>query len=111
MAGTSDHDKALMGQAAQQIDHAASTIAGLRRDLANHHAAIMAGWQGDAARQFTVTFTEFDEVMGKILSDGRSGKDGLEQIHEKLVGNRIQYEKTEQEQTDAVNSIHSFINN
>lgn len=111
MAGTSDHDKALMARAAEQIDHAASTIAGLRRDLAGHHSAIMAGWTGSAANQFNITFQAFDEVMGKILSDPRDGHDGLEQIHEKLVGNRIQYESAEQEQTDAVNSIHQFINN
>lgn len=109
MAGTSDHDKALMAKAAGQIDHAASTIAGLRRSLNGHHAAVLAGWQGPAATAFNTAFTEFDTAMGKIINGG-DGKDGLTQIHEKLVHNRIQYESTEQEQTDASNAIHQFIN-
>lgn len=109
MAGTSQHDKDLMAKAAGQIDHAASTIAGLRRSLNGHHAAVLAGWQGSAATAFNTAFQEFDLAMKKIINGG-DGKDGLDQIHEKLVHNRIQYERTEQEQTDASNSIHQFIN-
>lgn len=109
MAGTSDHDKALMAKAAGQIDHAASTIVGLQKSLNGHHDAILVGWQGPAADAFNMAFTEFNTAMSKIIHGG-DGKDGMDQIHEKLVHNRIQYEKTEQEQTDASNAIASAIN-
>jgi WXG100 family type VII secretion target len=98
-----------MAKAAGQIDHAASTIAGLQKSLSGHHDAVLAGWQGQAADAFNTAFVEFNTAMSKILHGG-DGKDGLDQIHEKLVHNRIQYESTEQEQTDASNSIHQFIN-
>jgi len=99
-----------MAQAAQQIDHAASTIDGLRKSLREHHAAILTGWQGNAARAFTQAFGEFDAGLGKVLNGG-DGKKGLDDIHQALVHNRIQYEASEQEQADAANAIHQFINN
>lgn len=98
-----------MAQAARQIDQAADTIDGLRKSLRAHHDAVLAGWQGPAARAFNQAFQEFDMGLGKVLSGG-DGRDGLEQIHEKLVHNRIQYERAEQEQADAANAIHQFIN-
>lgn len=92
-----------MAKAAQDIDEAASTIKGLQTSLNGHKQAVLAGWQGNAAHAFDAVFQSFDEDMTKVLT-------ALGGMHEKLVHNRVQYENTEQQQTDAAKAIHGFLN-
>jgi WXG100 family type VII secretion target len=103
MAGQSAQDRAAMAIAAQRVDHAASTIKGLQVRLQGQKAQVLGGWRGNASIAFDRVFTDFDGEFTKILA-------ALEGIHEKLVHTRIQYETTEQEQTDAANAISSLLN-
>jgi WXG100 family type VII secretion target len=104
MAGQSAQDRAAMAQAAQKVDHAASTIKGLQSRLQGQKQQVLAGWQGNAALSFDKVFQDFDGQFTKILQ-------AMEGIHEKLVHTRIQYERTEQEQSDAANAIAGLLNN
>jgi WXG100 family type VII secretion target len=103
VAGNSAQDRAAMAKAAGDIDHAASTIKGLQTQLNGHKQAVLAGWQGNASRAFDGVFQSFDEDMTKVLT-------ALQGLHESLVHNRVNYESTEQQQTDAANAIHSLLN-
>jgi WXG100 family type VII secretion target len=103
VAEQSANDRAAMAKAAGQIDQAASTIKGHQTSLQGHHQAVLAGWEGNASQAFNHAFLSFDEDMGKVLT-------ALKDMHEKLVHNRIQYEAAEQQQTDAANAIHQFLN-
>jgi WXG100 family type VII secretion target len=103
VSGESAQDRAAMAKAAGDIDEAASTIKGLQTSLHGHKAAVLAGWQGNAAHAFDGVFTSFDEDMTKVLT-------ALNGMHEKLVHNRTQYEAAEEQQTDAAKAIHQFLN-
>lgn len=92
-----------MAKAAQDIDEAASTIKGLQTSLQGHKAAVLSGWQGNAANAFDGVFQAFDEDMSKVLT-------ALNGMHESLVHNRTQYEAAEQQQTDAARAINQFLN-
>jgi WXG100 family type VII secretion target len=92
-----------MAKAAGDIDEAASTIKGLQTSLQGHKAAVLSGWQGNAASAFDQVFQSFDEDMNKVLT-------ALNGMHESLVKNRTQYESAEQQQTDAAKAIHQFLN-
>lgn len=92
-----------MAQAAQKIDHAASTIEGLRQRLEGHKTAVLGGWQGNAATAFDRVFQDFNADFLGMLKE-------LNTLHEHLVHNRIRYESTEQEQTDAAKAINALLN-
>lgn len=103
MAATSAQNRASMAQAAQKIDHAASTIRGIQTRLDSHRTDLMHGWKGDASAAFNGVFNTFDQKFREVLRE-------LEGMHEKLVHTRIKYETNEQQQTDAVNKINALIN-
>jgi WXG100 family type VII secretion target len=92
-----------MAKAAQDIDEAASTIKGLQTSLQGHKAAVLSGWQGNAATAFDGVFQSFDEDMSKVLV-------ALNGMHEKLVQNRTHYASAEEQQTDAARAINQFLN-
>lgn len=92
-----------MAKAAGDIDHAASTIKGLQSQLQGHKAAVLAGWQGNAASAFSGVFESFNEDMTKVLT-------ALNGLHESLVKNRINYEANEQQTSDASKAIQSLLN-
>jgi len=89
--------------AAGKIDHSASVIEGLERQIQGHAANLRGGWDSTAARTFDDVFTHFIGDFEKI-------KTALNNMHQKLVHTNIKYETSVQEQHDAVNKVKQLLN-
>ncbi|MBW8485256.1 WXG100 family type VII secretion target [Actinomadura sp. PM05-2] len=92
-----------MAQAATRIQDSAGIVKGLQSNLEGHKSSLMSGWAGNASVSFDRVFNEFQQDMNKVRT-------ALEGMHEKLVHTKVQYESTEEEQTEAVNKINSLLN-
>jgi WXG100 family type VII secretion target len=92
-----------MAKAAGDLDHAASTVKGLQTQLSAHKDAVLTGWKGNAATAFDGVFLAFNEDMTKVLK-------AMNGLHESLVQNRINYEATEERNTDSAKAIHQALN-
>lgn len=103
MAEQSAVNRQLMGVAAQRIDSSANVIQGLRARLDEHKSDLLSGWEGDAASAFATVFARFHSDMGRVLHE-------LEGMHKDMVHTRVNYEKTEQAQKDAVEKINALLN-
>ncbi|POM26826.1 PF06013 domain protein [Actinomadura rubteroloni] len=103
MSQKSSVDRAEMAQAAQRVESAAQDLRKIQGDLGQEHAQLSGRWVGDAGSAFTKVFNEFDGELGKVL-------EVLNQLHEKLVQTKINYEASEQQQTEAVNRIAGLLN-
>jgi len=90
-------------QAAQKIDHSASIVQGLQRQIQGHKDQLRSGWDSTAALAFDDVFTHFDSDFARILK-------ALNDMHQKLTHTNIKYESSVQEQRDAVNKVNQLLN-
>lgn len=103
MAQRSAVDRAEMAQAAQRVESAAQDLRKIRGDLSSEQQQLQGQWIGEASSTFTKVYTEFDGELGKVLQ-------ALETLHEKMTQAKINYEASEQQQTESVNQINSLLN-
>lgn len=103
MSQKSSVDRAQMTQAAQRVESAAQDLRKIQTDLGSEHSQLQGRWIGEASSAFTKVYNEFDGELGNVLKV-------LDGLHEKLVQVRINYEASEQQQTESVNRINSLLN-
>ncbi|MFC6880071.1 MULTISPECIES: WXG100 family type VII secretion target [Actinomadura] len=92
-----------MAQAAQRVESAAQDLHKIKSDLGSEHQQLQSQWVGQASSAFTKVYTEFDGELGKVLQ-------ALETLHEKLTQAKVNYEASEQQQTEEVNRLNSLLN-
>ncbi|MEO3787013.1 WXG100 family type VII secretion target [Actinocorallia sp. B10E7] len=93
-----------MAQAASQIEDAAGDIKGMQNRLNSQKGTMMAGWEGNASFAFNQVFAQFDKAFLKTL-------DQLDEIHKKLVDNRIRYEANEEQTQADIQRLNTLLNN
>ncbi|MFI0481880.1 WXG100 family type VII secretion target [Actinomadura sp. 9N215] len=103
MSNKSSVDRAEMAQAAQRVEEAAQDLRKIQGDLGQEQAQLQGRWIGEAGSAFTKVFNEFNGELSKVL-------EVLNQLHEKLVQVKINYEGSEQQQTEAVNRVAGLLN-
>lgn len=103
MSQKSSVDRAEMAQAAQRVEQAAQDLRKIQGDLGQEQAQLSGRWIGEAGSAFTRVYNEFNGELGKVL-------DVLNQLHEKLVQVKINYEGSEQQQQEAVNRVAGLLN-
>ncbi|KAB2347830.1 WXG100 family type VII secretion target [Actinomadura rudentiformis] len=103
MAQSSSVDRAEMAQAAQRVESAAQDFHKMRGDLSSEQQQLQAKWIGEASTAFTKVYNEFDGELGKVIQ-------ALETLHEKMTQAKINYEASEQQQTESVNQLNSLLN-
>jgi WXG100 family type VII secretion target len=103
MSQKSSVDRAEMAQAGQRVESAAQDLRKIQTDLGTEHGQLQARWVGEASSAFTKVYNEFNGELGNVLKV-------LDNLHEKLVQVRINYEASEQQQTESVNRINSLLN-
>lgn len=104
MATQSSGDTVAMAQAAQRVDASAEILKGLKDKIYGTVTSVTASsWQGPAARAFLNVGNVYIEDLGKVLT-------ALEDIHMKLVGSKIQFESSQQDQVLAVQKIDALLN-
>lgn len=92
-----------MAQAAQRVESAAQDLRKIQGDLGNEQMQLQSRWKGEASGAFTKVYNEFNGELGNVLKV-------LDNLHEKLVNVRINYEASEQQQTEEVNRINTLLN-
>lgn len=92
-----------MAQAAQRVESAAQDLRKVQGDLGQEQAQLSGRWIGEAGSAFTKVYNEFNGELTKVL-------EVLDTLHEKLVQTKINYEASEQQQTESVNRIASLLN-
>jgi len=92
-----------MAQAAQRVESAAQDLRKIQGDLGQEQAQLAGRWIGEASNAFTKVYNEFNTELSKVL-------DVLEELHEKLVQTKINYEASEQQQTESINRIAGLLN-
>ncbi|HEY8788821.1 MAG TPA: WXG100 family type VII secretion target [Actinopolymorphaceae bacterium] len=102
MSGTNTHNAGDIKASADRIDESASTINGLKTAIDGHRQALQTHWKGASSGTFAKVMTVYDEELTKVLAS-------LEDIHEKLVHSKIQYESNEQQSTEAVSAIEAAL--
>src|SRR4051812_16662093 len=103
MSQKSSVDRAEMAQAAQRVESAGQDLRKIQTDLGTEHGQLQSRWIGEASSAFTKVYNEFNGELGNVLKV-------LDSLHEKLVNVRINYEASEQQQTESVNRINSLLN-
>jgi len=103
VSGNRTHNAVDIQQSASRIDQAANTIRGLKTEIDGHRATLAQHWGGASANSFGRVMTVYDEELKKVLAS-------LNNIHEKLVHTKIQYESNEQQQEDAVSAVEQALN-
>ncbi|MEU8799006.1 MULTISPECIES: WXG100 family type VII secretion target [Thermomonosporaceae] len=103
MSQKSSVDRAEMAQAAQRVEEAAQDLRKIQGDLGQEQAQLSGRWVGEAGSAFTRVYNEFNGELGKVL-------EVLNGLHEKLVQVKINYEGSEQQQTEAVNRVAGLLN-
>ncbi|MEU5876573.1 WXG100 family type VII secretion target [Spirillospora sp. NPDC047279] len=103
MSQRSAVDRAEMAQAAQRVESAAQDLHKIKGDLASEQQQLQGQWVGEASSAFTKVYTEFDGELSKVIQ-------ALETLHEKLSQAKINYEASEQQQTEDVNRLNSLLN-
>lgn len=103
MSGTNTHNAGDIKASAGRIDESASTINGLKTAIDGHRQSLQTHWKGVSSGTFAKVMTVYDEELKKVLTS-------LEDIHEKLVHSKIQYETNEQQSTEAVSAIEAALN-
>ena len=103
MAAVSQHDAALMAQAASQVESAVGTIRGLQSNLASAHESMMGGWQGAAAQTFTGAFNQFNVDFQKVIQ-------ALDYLGEKLQQSGKNYTTVENANQSSANKISAALN-
>ncbi|TDC66579.1 WXG100 family type VII secretion target [Actinomadura sp. GC306] len=103
MSQKSSVDRAEMAQAAQRVEEAAQDLRKIQGDLGQEQAQLSGRWIGEAGSAFTRVYNEFNGELGKVL-------EVLNGLHEKLVQVKINYEGSEQQQTEAVNRVAGLLN-
>lgn len=96
-------DRSLMAKAAGQVEAAVGDIHGTQSRLAGAHETMMGGWQGQAAAAFTGAFQEFNVDFTKVIT-------ALNNLQEKLVQSRANYETVEESNTTSANKIAGVLN-
>ena len=91
-----------MKKAAEQIDRAHQSIHKLQTTLSGQINALRAGWSGQASDAFYRAYSQFDDEFQKV-------KNGLEEIHGKLVDSHVRYTTTEADVKAASNPIFAII--
>lgn len=93
-----------MAEAAQNVDASAEVLKGLKDRVYGTVTNVTASdWQGPAARAFLNVGNAYVTDLGKVLA-------ALEDIHQKLIGTRIQFESSQQDQVLAVAKIDALLN-
>ncbi|TDD32531.1 WXG100 family type VII secretion target [Actinomadura sp. KC06] len=103
MSQKSSVDRAEMAQAAQRVEEAAQDLRKIQADLGQEQSQLSGRWIGEAGSAFTKVFNEFHGELTKVL-------EVLNGLHEKLVQVKINYEGSEQQQTEAVNRVAGLLN-
>ncbi|MFI0372726.1 WXG100 family type VII secretion target [Actinomadura sp. 1N219] len=103
MSQKSSVDRAEMAQAAQRVEEAAQDLKKIQADLGQEQSQLSGRWIGEAGSAFTKVFNEFNGELTKVL-------DVLNDLHQKLVQVKINYEGSEQQQTEAVNRVAGLLN-
>ncbi|MFC9973763.1 WXG100 family type VII secretion target [Spirillospora sp. NPDC050679] len=103
MGQKSSVDRAEMAQAAQRVESAAQDLRKIQGDLGQEQSQLQGRWIGEAGSAFTKVYNEFNGELSKVL-------EVLNGLHEKLVQTKINYEASEQQQTESVNRIAGLLN-
>jgi len=103
VAGETAVDRAAMGTAAGHIDDALGQIRGMQTAMNSYHSDLMSGWAGEAASAFTGAYTTFSADFAKVVR-------ALDNMHEKLVGTRANYQATEEANTTSANKLSGLLN-
>jgi len=102
VSGNNTHNAGDIKASADRIDESASTINGLKTAIDGHRQALQTHWKGVSSGTFVKVMTVYDEELTKVLTS-------LENIHEKLVHSKIQYETNEQQSNEAVSAIEAAL--
>jgi WXG100 family type VII secretion target len=103
VAAVSQHDAAMMAQAASQVESAVGTIRGLQSNLASAHESMMGGWQGAAASTFTTAYSQFNVDFQKVIQ-------ALDYLGEKLQQSGKNYTTVETANQSSANKISAALN-
>jgi len=103
MGQRSSVDRAEMAQAASRVEDAAQDLRQIQSAVGQEQSQLQGRWIGDAGSAFTKVFNEFNQELSKVLQT-------LDNLHEKLVHTKINYEASEQSQTESVNRIAGLLN-
>jgi WXG100 family type VII secretion target len=99
---TNTNNTADIKASADRIDHSASVIQGMKKEIDGHRVALQVHWKGVSSNTFGKVMSVYDEELGKVLTS-------LNDIHEKLVHSGVTYDSTEQEQGEAVSAIEAAL--
>lgn len=92
-----------MAQAAQQVEATAQDLRQMQGQLGQEQAQLSGRWIGEAGNAFTRVYNEFNSELGNVLTV-------LDNLHEKLVQVKINYEASEQAQAEEVNRVAGLLN-
>lgn len=102
MAGEVTVNRAAMATAANQVEDALGTVRGLQTRLTSTNDELQAGWSGEAASAFTSAYAQFSSDFTIVIN-------ALQDIQEKLVGTRANYDTVEATNTQAVSKIRAAL--